>query len=175
MPSPLSSSVSPLVQWTNDVCLSNIRRSNGDDTFENTFPELFDIVFKQLAKCYTSGKSMLALVSERKQLAIANLFWEVSWVLVCHSGGEAGKNGDNEWNKARKWCGWWGVGVSYDSWWGRGAVMSGSPCYGWESWLNEVRKNWERVGSKSWPRLRQFKGQQDGSRCQNDPMPGEVW
>lgn len=74
MPSPLSSSVSPLVQWTNDVCLSNIRRSNGDDTFENTVPELFDIVFKQLAKCHTSGKSMLALVSERKQLAIANLF-----------------------------------------------------------------------------------------------------
>lgn len=121
MPSTFWSSVSPLVQWTNNVCLSNIRWSRGEDTFQNSVPELLDIVFKQCAKTYTSGKSVLALVSERKQLAKANPFWGVSWVLTCHSNGEAGKSGDNGWNKARKWSSrsplfeW----VSSDKWWGK--------------------------------------------------------
>lgn len=91
-----------------------IRRSVEEDTFivktnkqaknkNNTVPELLDIVFKQAAKCPTSGKSMLALVSERKQLAKqiqSERFPEGRFAILV---GKQGKNGDNGWNKARKW------------------------------------------------------------------------
>lgn len=37
------SSVSPRYSGTDGLCLSNIRRCDGEDTFENTVPELGDV------------------------------------------------------------------------------------------------------------------------------------
>lgn len=43
LPSALWSSVSPWYSGTDGLCLSNIRRCDGEDTFENTVPELGDV------------------------------------------------------------------------------------------------------------------------------------
>lgn len=50
-------------------------------TLENIVPGLVDVFLTKeglVGKCCPSGKSILASLSERKQLAIANPFWGVS-------------------------------------------------------------------------------------------------
>lgn len=92
-----------------------MRRSGEDNSLGNTVLELLDIVFKQVAKVSHIWKKYVGFGIRKKTIghskSILRGFLRASGLSVWW---EAGKNGDNGWNKARKWGGV-GGGVSSDS------------------------------------------------------------